>query len=193
MQCHTCIAQGLARLESKKKPWGIVGKGVTLLCAVVRTSSNSAWRFGEQLRDCTAVVSSVVGWQVRVCKCQGHELLMMWLINGPRHTLKTNVSTARFILYSTFHCVIGGINNRVMPRNGGFHAVDSGFPVLDSGFQNRGFWIPHVSIWWIPGFHKQTFPGFQSPDSLKWGVSPSPSVFVPRDQRSLVSSRQHAQ
>ena len=68
-------------------------------------------------------------------------------------TLKTNVSTVRLILYSTFHCVIGSINNRVMPRNGGFHAVDSGFPVLDtgffelySGFQNRGFWIPHVSI-----------------------------------------------
>ena len=105
---------------------------------------------------------------------------MMWLINGPRDTLKTNVSTARLILYSTFHCDIGGINNRAMLGNRGFHAVDSGFPVLDtgffelySGFQNRGFWIPHVSIWWIPGFHKQTFPGFRSPDSLKWGVSSS--------------------
>ena len=51
------------------------------------------------------------------------------------------------------HCGIGGINNRAMLGNRGFHAVDSGFPVLDtgffelySGFQNRGFWIPHVSI-----------------------------------------------
>ena len=33
-----------------RKPRGIVGKGPTVLCAVVRTNSNSALRFGELLK-----------------------------------------------------------------------------------------------------------------------------------------------
>ena len=69
-----------------------------------------------------------------------------------------------------------------IPASLGFHAVDSGFQVLNSSVGFRlGFRIPIVSEIlgssnWIPdskvqdsGFHKQQFPRFQNPNSLTWG------------------------
>ena len=80
--------------------------------------------------------------------------------------------------------------------NSGFHAVDSGFQILDSRFfvngswemdsrlqstvdsgflelysffQNPGFPIPQTRILLDSGFHKQNFLGFRNPDSLGWG------------------------
>ena len=49
----------------------------------------------------------------------------------------------------------------------GFHAVDSEFQVLESGFLGGGKWNPVTdSKAKDPGFHKQTFPGFQDQDYL---------------------------
>ena len=42
--------------------------------------------------------------------------------------------------------------------------------IPDSKTEDSGFHSKHLMD---SGFHKQTFPGFPSPDSLKWDVSPS--------------------
>ena len=67
----------------------------------------------------------------------------------------------------------------------GFHAVDSGFQVLQSGFQSETvFRIPWAVFWnpkprdsglnskisWIPeSVHKRKFPQVRNPDSPTWG------------------------
>ena len=64
----------------------------------------------------------------------------------------------------------------------GFHSMDFGFQVLDSGFLGRGTWIPDPNRYWdslswfvdskaqFSGLHKQIFPdsGFWNPDILTW-------------------------
>ena len=81
----------------------------------------------------------------------------------------------------------------------GFHAVDSGFQLLDSslcqwnldsGFHSLvGFRIPCLSC--IPDsktqdsrFNKQTFPGFRNPDFLTWGAK-YPAIL---NERKLVNN-----
>ena len=64
----------------------------------------------------------------------------------------------------------------------GFHSMDFGFQVLDSGFLGRGTWIPDPNRYWdslswfvdskaqFSRLHKQIFPdsGFWNPDILTW-------------------------
>ena len=63
-----------------------------------------------------------------------------------------------------------------------FHAVDSGFQVLDIELFVRGTWIPDSNRWWDPDslsvipeaqnsvFHKQKFRRFRNPDSSRGAI-----------------------
>ena len=70
-----------------------------------------------------------------------------------------------------------------------FHAVDSGFQVLESGFiliLDAGSMRLPKSLICIPdskaqdsGLHKKTLPGFRNPDHLTWAIK-IPEIFQSR-------------